>query len=81
MDPLTMFVVNLFRTFAFFAAIGCTAFGALYVVAPGTAHKMSLAINRSVLTLDTVLGKQPRFIGGILLVIGLPLLYIALFLF
>jgi len=81
MDPLTVFVLELFRTFAFFAAIGCTAVGALYVVAPDAAHKVSLAINRSVLTLDTVFGKQPRFIGGILLVVGLPLLYIALFLF
>jgi hypothetical protein len=81
MDPLTIFVLKLFRTFAFFAAIGCTVFGALYVVVPDAAHKVSLAINRSVLTLDTALGKQPRFIGGILLLIGVPLLYIALFMF
>jgi hypothetical protein len=81
MDPLTIFVLELFRTFAFFASIGCTAIGALYVVAPDTAHKVSLAINRSVLTLDIAFGKQPRLIGAILLVIGLPLLYIALFMF
>ncbi|MFQ5960036.1 MAG: hypothetical protein ACE5MG_01475 [Candidatus Methylomirabilales bacterium] len=81
MDPLAIFILELVRTFAFFAATGCTAFGALYLVAPEAAHKVSLVINRSVLTLDTALGKQPRLIGGILLLIGLPLLYIALFLF
>jgi hypothetical protein len=81
MDPLTIFFLKLFRTFAFFAAIGCTTFGALYVIAPDAAHTVSQAINRSVLTLDSVLGKQPRSIGAILLLIGLPLLYVAVFLF
>lgn len=81
MDPLSVFVVNLFRTFAFFAAVACTAVGVLYLFTPNAARKVSHAINRSVLTLDTVLGTKPRFIGGILLLIGLPLFYVALFLF
>ena len=81
MEPLTTFALKLFRTFAFFGAIGCTTFGTLYVVAPDTAHKVSLAINRTVLTLDTALGNQPRLIGGVLLLIGVPLLYIAVFMF
>ena len=81
MDPLTIFILQLFRGFAFFSAIACTEFGALYTVSPDSARRVSQAINRSALTLDSVLGKQPRVIGGIFLLIEIPLLYITAFMF
>lgn len=80
MDQLTIFMLKLFRAFAFFAAFGCTAVGVLYAFAPDAAHKVNQAINRPLITLDSALGHQPRFIGIILLLIGIPLFYIAAFL-
>ncbi len=73
--------LTLFRILVVSGAIGCTLFGLLYLFTPAFVHKLSEGINRSVLTLDTVLGRQPRLTGGFLLLVGIPLLYMVLFAF
>ena len=81
MEPLTSFLLSFFRTFAFFAALGCTVFGCMYVFSPNAARRVSQTINRTVLTLDTALGRRPRVIGGILHSVGIPLFYLVYLMF
>lgn len=70
-----------FRTLVLSGAIACLLFGLLFLLTPEFVHRLSQGVNRSILTLDTVLVRHHRLTGGFLLLIGIPLLYFVLLVF
>ncbi len=67
--------VTTLRTFALAGAVFCSLFGFLFIMSPHSAHSLSQAVNRTILTVDTAFGKRPRMSGGMLLLVSFLLLF------
>ena len=62
------------RALSVVGLIFCGVFGFLLIINPNSAHKLSQALNRTIVTVDTTFGKSPRMSGGILLMVSILLL-------
>ncbi|MFQ5881236.1 MAG: hypothetical protein ACE5I9_02005 [Candidatus Methylomirabilales bacterium] len=71
MEELTILHVS--RVLVVLGTIASILFGFLFLFTPDSVLRLSQRVNRSIFTLDTVIGKQPRLSGGVLLLVGATL--------
>ncbi|MEA3509614.1 MAG: hypothetical protein U9R33_04010 [candidate division NC10 bacterium] len=72
MEEVTV-TLMLYRVFQALVSIGAMAsmfLGFLFLFTPDSVYRLDKRINYPVVTLDTILGKQPRLTGSVLLLLG-----------
>ncbi len=67
--------LTILRTLILVCAILCIGFGFLSLISPDSAHRLSQAVDRTILMLDTAFGKKPRMSGAVLLLVGILFLF------
>ncbi len=63
------------RALSLVGVILCSVFGLLLLISPNSAHSLSQALNRTIITADAAFGTRPRMSGGILLTVSFLLLF------
>ncbi len=63
--------MTILRTFILACGILSTALGVLFLISPDSGQRLSQAVNRTILILDSAFGKRPRMSGGILILVGI----------
>ncbi len=69
----------MFRSLIIAVAMASTVLGVLVLLSPGSVQALTVAVSRSMHSVDTVVRSQPELSGGLLLFVGTSLSLLLLF--